>query len=101
LWYLGSRSFPQPNQVSATVSVGEVGARQYIHIVRISNLPLLIPDNGEREVAPGDFVNVLDPLVVRGDCICREADELGATFDEFGFKLGEGPEFGGADWGKV
>lgn len=81
------------------VDIGRVLVVQ--HVVQQRDLALLVAYYGELEVAAGDLVNVLDPLVVRLDGVGREADELCVAAREFWFELCEGAELGGADGGAV
>jgi hypothetical protein len=68
-----------------------------LHVVGKSDLPLLVADDGEAELGPGDLIDVLDPATVALDGVCAQADELGVPLGELGLKLGEGAELGGAD----
>ena len=71
------------------------------HVVGQRNLTLLVSDDGELERGVADLVDVVDPGAMAVDCVCGETDQLDAALGEFGFELGEGAEFGGADGGEA
>jgi hypothetical protein len=68
-----------------------------LHVVRKRDLPLLVANDGELQVAARNLVDVLDPAIVAVDGVRGEADELRATLGELGLELREGAELGGAD----
>ena len=72
-----------------------------LHVIEVGNLPLLVGNDGELDVAARDLGNVLDPAVVAVDGVGREADHLDAALGELGLELGEGAELGGAHGGVV
>lgn len=41
------------------------------HVVLQSNLPLLVTDDGELEVAAADLVDIINPFPMTVDCVCR------------------------------
>lgn len=74
------------------------------HVVPPRDLALLVGNDGEGLRGPGtveggagDLIYVVGPLIVRGEPVGGEADELNVAFCEFGRKLGEGAEFRRAD----
>lgn len=66
------------------------------HVVGVSDLALLVADDGEGQLGAGDLINVLDPAAVRLDGVGGQADELCAALGELGLELSEGAELGGA-----
>jgi hypothetical protein len=70
---------------------------QNLHVVRQSNLPLLVTDYREGELATGDLIDILDPPGVAVDCVGRKSDELRATLGELGLELSEGTKLSSAD----
>jgi hypothetical protein len=70
---------------------------QNLHVVRQSNLPLLVTDYREGELATGDLIDILDPPGVAVDCVGRKSDELRATLGKLGFELSEGTKLSSAD----
>ena len=66
------------------------------HVVGVSDLALLVADDGEGQLGAGDLINVLDPAAVRLDGVGGQADELCAALGELGLELGEGAQLGGA-----
>lgn len=68
-----------------------------IHVVRIGDLPLLVANDGELQVAARDLVDVLNPAIVAVDGVCGESDELCAALGELGLELRECAQLGGAD----
>lgn len=71
------------------------------HVIRIRHLALLVANDGEPQVRSANLVDVFDPSGVAVDGVCGQANELNTALCEFGLELGEGAEFGGADWGVV
>jgi hypothetical protein len=71
--------------------------RVLLHVVRIGDLPLLVPNDWEAQLAARDLVNVLDPSGMAVNGVGRQANELDATLGELRLELREGAEFGGAD----
>jgi hypothetical protein len=80
---------------SLGVDVGGILVVQ--HVIGERNLALLVGDDGERELAARNLVNVLDPSSVALDSVCRETNQLNTAFGELGLQLGKGAELGGAD----
>lgn len=75
--------------------------KSHLHVICQCNLPLLVPDNWERELAAGDLIDVLDPTSMALDSVCGQTDQLGAALREFWLKLGESAELGRADWSVI
>jgi hypothetical protein len=69
----------------------------HLHVVGKSDLPLLVANDGEAKLGPGDLIDVLDPATVALNSVCAQADELGVPLGELGLKLSESAELGGAD----
>lgn len=76
---------------------GSVGREGYEHVVGVSDLTVLVANDGEGELGARDLINVLDPSCVRRDGVGGQADQLNAALGELGLELGEGAELGGAD----
>ena len=55
------------------------------HIKGVSNLSLLVCDDGELEVAARNLVDVLDPLIVAFNGVGRKTNELCAATSELRF----------------
>ena len=72
-----------------------------LHVIKVSDLALLVGDDGELDIAASNLANVLDPTLVASQGVGRKANQLGTTLGELGLKLGEGAELGGADRGVV
>ena len=70
----------------------------HLHVIHERDLSLLVADDGEAQLAPGDLIDVLDPAAVAVDCVCAQADELDASFRELWLELGEGTQLGCAYW---
>ena len=64
-------------------------------------MTVLVTNDGERQLAARDLIDILDPSSVRLDCVGRETDQLDSTLGELRLKLGESTELGGADWGVI
>lgn len=79
----------------------EVGFRQ--HVVQVQHFQLLVSNDGELELGPisHHFLDVLDPLLVRGDPFRQQPNQLDASLVELRLQLGEGAQFGGAHGGEV
>jgi hypothetical protein len=77
------------------------GVRDNSHIVKVSNLSLLVANNGELESTSGNLINVLDPAEMALDGVGRDPDQFDTSLGEFGLELGEGTKFGGADWSVI
>jgi hypothetical protein len=71
------------------------------HVIGIGNLTVLVTNDGERQLAPRDLIDILDPSCVRLDGVGRETDQLDSTLGELRLELGESTELGGADWGVI
>jgi hypothetical protein len=69
----------------------------YVHVVGVGHLTLLVANDGEVQLAAGDFVNVLDPPLMAVDGVGRETNELDAALGELGLELSESTQLGGAD----
>lgn len=74
---------------------------RYLHVVGVSDLALLVANDGELQVGTGDLIDVLDPTTVALDGVGGKTDELDTTLGELGLKLGKCTKLGGADWGVV
>ena len=72
-----------------------------VHVVEPGDLPLLIGDDGESDLAVADLLDVLDPLVVGVERVGGEADQLGLALRELAPEVGEGTQLGGTDRGEV
>lgn len=68
---------------------------RYLHIVEISNLPVLVSDDWEGQFATADFIDILDPATVGLNRVGREADQLDPPLGELGLEFGKGTQFGG------
>jgi hypothetical protein len=77
------------------VDVG--GVLMVDHVVGKCDLPLLVADDWELQVAARDLVDVLDPAIVAVNGVGGEADELCAALGELGLKLRESSQLRGAD----
>lgn len=71
------------------------------HVIEICDLPVLISNDGEGQLAPSHFIDILDPPSVRLDSVGRETNELNVPLCKFGLELSEGTELGGADRGII
>lgn len=87
------------------ISIGRDIARIYVvqnlHVIGVGDLPVLITNDGELEVGSGDLINVLDPFTVGLDGVCRQTDELNATFSELRLELGKCAQLSGANGREV
>lgn len=81
--------------------VSENACLYHLHVVRKSNLPLLVADDGELEVAARDLIDILDPSLVRVNGVRAQTDELCAAPGELRLKLSESSKLGCADGGVV
>lgn len=70
----------------------------HVHVVEEGNLAVLVTNDWELQVAPGDLVDVLDPSRVALNGVRRDADQLDAALGELWLQLGEGAELGCAYW---
>jgi len=68
-----------------------------LHVVEICDLPLLVPDDWERQIAAGDVVDILDPSSMALDCVRRQSNELHAALGEFWLEFREGAQLGRAN----
>jgi hypothetical protein len=68
-----------------------------LHIVRKSNLTLLVSDYREGELAACDLVDIFDPSSMAVDCVGRKTNELCATLGKLRLQLGEGTKLSCAD----
>lgn len=75
--------------------------KAHLHVVQVGDLPLLVADDWEGQLAAGDLVNVLDPAAVALNGVGREADQLHAALRELGLEFGEGTQLSGAHRGVV
>lgn len=73
----------------------------HLHVVRKRNLPLLVANDGELEVAARNLIDILDPSLVRVHGVCAQADELCAALAELRLELSERSELSCADGGVV
>jgi len=81
------------------VNVGDVLVVE--HVVGVSDLALLVADDGELQLAATDLINVLDPASMALDGVGRETDQLDVALGELWLELRKGAQLGGADWGVV
>jgi hypothetical protein len=72
-----------------------------LHVKRERNLSVLVADNWELDIVPGNLSDILDPSSVRLDCVCGETDQFGATLGELWLELRKGTKLGGADWSVI
>ena len=68
-----------------------------LHVVEICDLPLLVADDWERQIAARDVVDILDPSSMALDCVRRQSNELHATLGEFWLEFREGAQLGRAN----
>ena len=68
-----------------------------LHVVEICDLPLLVPDDWERQIAAGYVVDILDPPSMALDCVRRQSNELHAALGEFWLEFREGAQLGRAN----
>ena len=68
-----------------------------LHVVEICDLPLLVPDDWERQIAAGYVVDILDPSSMALDCVRRQSNELHAALGEFWLEFREGAQLGRAN----
>jgi hypothetical protein len=73
----------------------------YAHVIGISNLALLVANDGESKLAARDLINVLDPSSVRLDGVGRKANQLDTALGELWLELCESTKLGGADWSVI
>jgi len=71
------------------------------HVVEVSDLAVLVADDGEAQLAAGNLIDVLDPAFVGLDRVGGQTDELDAPLCKLGLELGERTQLGGADRGKI
>ena len=71
------------------------------HVIEEGNLALLVTNDWEFQIAPGDLVDILDPSSVAFDRVGGQPDQLDATLGEFGFQFCESAKLGGAHRGIV
>jgi hypothetical protein len=62
------------------------------HVVQERNLPGLIRNNRETQMAPRNVIDILNPFLMRLERIGTQPNELDATFRKLRFKFGEGTE---------
>jgi hypothetical protein len=68
-----------------------------LHVVGQCDLPLLVANDGELQVAARDLIDVLDPAIVAVDGVGGKTDELCATLGELRLELCECAELSCAD----
>lgn len=71
------------------------------HVVGKSDLPLLVADDRESQLAARDLVDVLYPAAMALDSVGAQTDELDVALSELGLELREGTQLGGADRGVI
>lgn len=81
------------------VDVGRVQGVE--HVVLGRNLAVLVTNDGEVDRGLADFVDVLDPGIVRSNVVGGKSDDLDTTLLEFGLLAGNLTELGGADRSEV
>jgi len=62
------------------------------HVVQVRDFAFFIGNDGEGKAGVGDFVDVLDPFLVRVEGVGAQSDEFDTPFSELGFKFGKGAE---------
>jgi hypothetical protein len=68
-----------------------------LHVVEICDLPLLVADDWERQIAARDVVDILDPSSMALDCVRRQSNELHAALGEFWLEFRERAQLGRAN----
>jgi len=71
--------------------------RRDSHVIEISDLALLVGNDGELDERTGDILDVLDPALVAVEGVGRKADQLDAALGELGGQAGHLAELGRAD----
>ena len=61
-----------------------------LHVIGISNLTVLVANDGKSQLAARDFIDILDPSSVRLDGVGRQTDQLDSALGELGLELREG-----------
>jgi hypothetical protein len=64
------------------------------HVVQVGYFAGLVGNDGEGETGLGDFVDILDPFLVRVESVGTQADELDIALGELGLEFGESSELG-------
>lgn len=67
------------------------------HVVEKCNLPLLVSNDWELQIAATDLVDILDPAAMALNGVCRQTNQLDTTFCEFWFQLCKSAQLGGAN----
>ena len=67
------------------------------HVIGKGNLSGLVANDGERQLAAGNLIDILDPSSVGLDGVGGKTDQLDTTLGELRLKLCESAELGGAD----
>lgn len=69
----------------------------FLHVVGVGYGALLVADDGKRQLAARDLIDILDPSAVRLDRVGRQSNQLDAALGELGLEFGKGAQLGGAD----
>ena len=68
-----------------------------LHVVAQRNLPVLVPNDWEPQLASRNLVDVLDPATMALDRVGAQTDELDSTLGELWLELRKGSQLGRAD----
>jgi len=71
------------------------------HVVQQGNLPLLVTDDGELQVATADLVDISDPVSMAVNGVCGQSDQFDASSCEFWLQLCECSQLSCANWCEV
>jgi len=84
---------------SLLVDVGGVLVVQ--HVVLEGDLTVLVTDDGEVDLVSADFLDILDPAIMRVDGVGAQANQLDTALREFWFELSKSSQFSGANRGVI
>jgi len=59
------------------------------HVIQVSDLALLVGDDGEGQIGIGDLIDVRDPLLMRDEGVGAESNKFDAPLIEFRLEIGE------------
>ena len=57
------------------------------HVVQIGNFARLVGNDGETQVSAGDFIDILNPFLMRIESICTQPNKFDTSFLELWFEF--------------